>query len=79
MIDPKSVGKKLGSLLACCLTFFALISNPLTPLQAQVTANFSANTQSGCSPLTVQFTNLSTGPITHLFLGLWKWKHLQFT
>lgn len=30
------------------------------PLSAQVTANFSANVTSGCSPLLVQFTNSST-------------------
>lgn len=34
-------------------------------LKAQVVANFSANRTSGCSPLTVQFTNLSTGNPTN--------------
>jgi gliding motility-associated-like protein len=35
--------------------------------QAQVTANFSGTPLSGCSPLVVQFTDLSTGPVTTWF------------
>lgn len=39
-----------------------------TNLFAQVTANFSANTTSGCSPILVQFTDNSTGnPVS------WSW------
>ncbi|MCB0840468.1 MAG: PKD domain-containing protein, partial [Bacteroidetes bacterium] len=67
MRDPKSSFHKLGSFLACYLTIFAFVI--LFPFQssAQVTADFSANAVSGCSPLTVQFTNLSSGPITTYF------------
>ena len=36
---------------------------------AQLTANFTANKTSGCSPLTVQFTNISTGSPTSF---LWR-------
>ena len=36
--------------------------------KAQVTAAFSASPTSGCSPLVVQFTDLSTGPVTG-----WSW------
>lgn len=39
-----------------------------TGLQAQVTANFSASPLRGCSPLVVQFTDLSTGGATS-----WSW------
>jgi gliding motility-associated-like protein len=35
--------------------------------QAQVTANFSGTPLSGCTPLVVQFTDLSTGPVTSWF------------
>ncbi|HXH17713.1 MAG TPA: PKD domain-containing protein, partial [Chitinophagales bacterium] len=35
---------------------------------AQVTADFTTNRTSGCSPLIVQFTDLSTGPVTS-----WNW------
>lgn len=35
---------------------------------AQVTADFSSNRPSGCSPLIIQFTDLSTGPVTS-----WSW------
>lgn len=38
-------------------------------LQAQVTANFTANITSGCSPLVVRFTDQSSGNITS-----WNWK-----
>lgn len=37
-------------------------------LQAQVTSDFSASPVSGCSPLVVNFTDLSTGPVTS-----WTW------
>ncbi|MCB9230712.1 MAG: PKD domain-containing protein [Bacteroidia bacterium] len=37
-------------------------------LQAQVTSQFSGSPQSGCSPLVVSFTDLSTGPVT-----TWNW------
>ncbi|MCB0429982.1 MAG: PKD domain-containing protein [Flavobacteriales bacterium] len=36
--------------------------------KAQVTAKFTSNIQSGCSPQTVVFTDQSTGPVTS-----WKW------
>ncbi len=35
--------------------------------KAQVTADFTSNTTSGCSPLVVQFSDLSTGPVTSWF------------
>jgi len=35
---------------------------------AQVTADFTSNVTSGCSPLIVQFSDLSTGPVTS-----WSW------
>ncbi|MDX1905652.1 MAG: PKD domain-containing protein [Bacteroidia bacterium] len=37
-------------------------------LRAQVNANFTASQTSGCSPLTVTFTDLSTGPV-----NAWAW------
>ena len=36
-------------------------------LSGQVTADFSSNPNSGCSPLVVSFTDLSTGPVTTWF------------
>lgn len=33
-------------------------------VEAQITADFSVSNTQGCSPLTVNFTNLSTGPVT---------------
>ena len=47
------------------LVLFALFS--VLNLQAQVTANFSGTPLAGCSPLVVQFTDLSTGPVTTWF------------
>ncbi|MDP5172833.1 MAG: PKD domain-containing protein, partial [Bacteroidia bacterium] len=38
--------------------------------QAQVNANFVANRTSGCNPLTVRFTNLSTGPYDVVYWNL---------
>ncbi|MHB1920823.1 MAG: PKD domain-containing protein [Chitinophagaceae bacterium] len=40
----------------------------ISPSQAQVTANFSANITGGCSPIVVQFQDLSTGNP-----GRWLW------
>ncbi|HEY1040396.1 MAG TPA: PKD domain-containing protein, partial [Bacteroidia bacterium] len=37
-------------------------------ISAQVTANFSANVVSGCTPVVIQFTDLSTGSPT-----TWNW------
>ncbi|MEO0473604.1 MAG: PKD domain-containing protein, partial [Bacteroidota bacterium] len=55
---PKSIIQWIGCLL---LVFWG------NQLQAQ-NANFTANQTSGCSPLTVQFTDLSTGTIHE-----WAW------
>src|SRR5688572_25544228 len=48
-------------------TLFILIASSFS-ITAQVTANFSANVTSGCTPLVVQFTDLSTGSPTS-----WSW------
>jgi len=41
----------------------------ITPLNAQITANFTASPTSGCAPLIVQFTDQSTGP----GINSWQW------
>ncbi len=51
-----------SGLLSAILTFFSLISH------AQLSANFSAVPVSGCAPLVVNFTDLSTGNPTQ-----WRW------
>ncbi|MFN8395264.1 MAG: PKD domain-containing protein [Bacteroidia bacterium] len=48
--------------------FWGLMTLFAMPAAAQVTANFSGTPLSGCSPLVVQFTDLSTGPVT-----TWSW------
>lgn len=48
-----------GALLFLLIPFYAA---------GQVTANFSGNPLSGCSPVVVNFTDLSTGPVT-----TWSW------
>lgn len=48
----------------CCLIFCLSFLLPALAL-GQITADFSANKQAGCSPLTVQFSDMSTGPVTH--------------
>jgi len=56
MIRMKENGKRLGQvILFSVLLLISQIAN------AQVTADFSAPTTSGCSPLIVNFQNLSTG------------------
>lgn len=52
-----------SALFAVCFSFFIFHS-----ASAQVTANFSGSPLSGCSPLVVQFTDLSTGGPT-----AWSW------
>lgn len=48
---------------------FCLIVILIIPVfgTAQVSANFTANTTSGCSPIIVQFSDLSSGPVTSWF------------
>ena len=46
---------------------FCLLCLSLFKLNAQVTADFTANRTSGCSPLTVSFTDLSTGNVNSWF------------
>ena len=46
---------------------FFLLSN-IQKVCAQLVANFSSNTTSGCAPLIVSFTDISTGNPTQ-----WKW------
>ncbi|MEO1585998.1 MAG: PKD domain-containing protein, partial [Bacteroidota bacterium] len=53
-------GSKLGIL-------WVLASLMGTYAQAQVNANFTADVTSGCSPLTVRFTDLSTGNVNEWF------------
>jgi gliding motility-associated-like protein len=45
----------------CKLFVFIPLLIGYMPLQAQLTANFMVDKESGCSPLTVSFTNLTTG------------------
>jgi gliding motility-associated-like protein len=45
----------------CVFTFISLGLATGSTLRAQLTANFKANKLSGCSPVGVQFTDLSTG------------------
>ncbi|MEM7367570.1 MAG: PKD domain-containing protein [Bacteroidota bacterium] len=47
-----------------CVLFFALWMIAITAAEAQVTADFTSNVQTGCSPLTVQFSEQATGPVT---------------
>ena len=54
--------KAFRSLVFTILAFLPVV------LIGQVTAGFSGTPQSGCSPLVVQFTDLSTGPVT-----TWAW------
>jgi gliding motility-associated-like protein len=51
--------------LSFILTFFAIIAN-INTLNAQ--SDFSASNRKGCAPLTVQFSDLSTGSIVS-----WSW------
>jgi gliding motility-associated-like protein len=53
------------SVMGALLCFFWMLPNCLS---GQVTANFSGSPLSGCAPLTVNFTNLSTGGDTS-----WVW------
>lgn len=50
------------------LILFLFIQALSAPLFAQIIANFSASPPTGCSPLTVNFTDLSTGSPTS-----WSW------
>jgi len=52
--------------LAIAIVWFLVLS--VTGAVAQVTADFTADRTSSCSPLLVRFTDLSTGNITS-----WKW------
>ncbi|MFI5150731.1 MAG: PKD domain-containing protein [Bacteroidia bacterium] len=51
-----------------CLLFACLLVFSFSGLKASVVANFSSDVTSGCSPLTVSFTDLSTGTPT-----TWSW------
>src|SRR5690606_4960486 len=55
----KSQRRSFAVILFLCMNLFA---------GAQITANFTATPQSGCSPLIVQFTDISSGNPTQ-----WKW------
>lgn len=55
-----------GTFLKSCL-LIALTATTFTS-KAQVSANFSASPESGCSPLVVRFSDLSTGSPTQ-----WRW------
>lgn len=59
---------KNHKLLLPLITFLIFFSNVI---RAQVNADFSMNQASGCSPLIVQFTNLSTGPDSLLYTYKW--------
>lgn len=56
--------RKAICLLVCCL----MLSCIPQFVKAQVTANFTSNIVSGCSPILVQFTDMSTGGATS-----WSW------
>lgn len=53
--------------MMCCVAGIVLMFMQKTSI-AQVTADFASNITAGCSPLIVQFTDLSTGPVTS-----WSW------
>ena len=50
------------------ILFFLFLLFGIEQIQAQVTANFSANSSTGCDPLVVSFTDMSTGNIAS-----WQW------
>ncbi len=50
------------------ILFFLLLFFSIGVTQAQVTANFSESSSTGCDPFTVSFTDLSTGNIAS-----WQW------
>lgn len=56
------VTRKFPLLIAGSLFLFLTLTT-----KAQVTADFSGSPLSGCSPLVVSFTDLSTGPVTTWF------------
>lgn len=58
-------GKTLGLVLALCAGVFG---SGTAALQAQVSADFEADTLRGCGELEVNFTDLSTGPV-----ATWNW------
>ncbi|NJK94653.1 MAG: PKD domain-containing protein [Bacteroidales bacterium] len=51
--------KAKSTLLTCCIIFMAF-----SDISAQIVASFSIDKSTGCSPLSVEFTNSSTGPGT---------------
>src|SRR6266403_1375742 len=55
--------KRIIRLALCCAALASLV----TQSHAQVTANFTANPTNGLAPLTVYFTNLSTGATDYIW------------
>ncbi len=69
IIQYPSISIVLKNKLFCFKLLCAILSFlPLSSLKAQLKADFSADIVSGCSPLVVQFKDLTTGGATQ-----WKW------
>ena len=60
---------KAGTLLRAALLIFLSLNASSALIHAQVRANFNATPLSGCSPLLVRFSDLSTGNPTQ-----WRWE-----
>ncbi|MCB0396765.1 MAG: PKD domain-containing protein [Flavobacteriales bacterium] len=61
--------KKVRNFIIHPFCLIALLSLTTGLVSGQVTADFTSNKTAGCSPQTIIFNNLSTGPITY-----WEWR-----
>ena len=64
-------GRRVLFLLAIIISLTGL-----SPVKAQLVADFIPSATAGCSPLAVNFVNTSTGTscFVGLYLDVWKWK-----